>query len=262
VYLFVVWAEARHSERRILCDLAEHFRVLDVVEVQWSADETFARNLSRMYGDTLPARSDKELECGTGPFLAVVIEDERPRHGVRRTSSGMKLVNTSIFDARARYRAWTGGGYRVHASDSAAETERNLVLLFGTPTHEFRDRRPPVNGPRTHDADPVGTNGWKSTDEIVLALDAYGARVTQRSPDGNEITVQASDVWWAERIVGGNEVGPRVREVQVGGSTVELTLLEEPARGRHTLRTAIRRLRRAPLGKFRRPFEIAGDEPT
>ena len=37
VHLFVVWSEARAAERRILEDAAARFRLLDLVEVTWSA---------------------------------------------------------------------------------------------------------------------------------------------------------------------------------------------------------------------------------
>ena len=86
------------------------------------AGETFARNLSRMYGDDLPPNSAKELHCGNGPFLVAVVEDLRPRYRLRRTNRGLRILNSAVFDARRRYRRWTDGGYKVHASDSVAET--------------------------------------------------------------------------------------------------------------------------------------------
>lgn len=224
------------QEGRILADLAAHFTVLDVLEVTWTPDETFSRNLSRMYGDALPPGSDKEVHCGTGPCLAVVVQDRRPRFGLRRTGRGRQVLNSSVFDARLRYRRWTGGGYRVHASDSTAETERNLVLLFGAGTADFHSRRPSRDGARVHATDPVGTHGWASLDQLLLALEPYGARPasrpgTQARPGaGARLSLVASDVWWAERIAGGRELGPGVREVEVAGKPLELTIHAQPAR--------------------------------
>ncbi len=72
----------------------------------------------------------------------------------------------------------------MHASDSVAETERNLVLLFGAGSAEFHGRRPSMAGARVHAADPVGTHGWASLDQLLLALEPYGARPVSRPGAG------------------------------------------------------------------------------
>jgi hypothetical protein len=226
LYVFVLWSAARAEEERILADLAERFEVLDVVEVTWSPDERFSRSLTRMYGDALPPGSDKEVHCGTGPFLAVVVRDSGPRFRPRHAGGKRKLVNSRVYDARLRYREWTGGGYRVHASDSVLETDRNLVLLFGEGVEEFA-ARPPRAGVRAHAADPVGTSGWNSVDQLLRALAPYGARPAPAAGDV-ALRVVASDAWWAEHIAGGLEVGPGVREVQIGGRGVRLRIDQRP----------------------------------
>ncbi|NEM05922.1 hypothetical protein [Geodermatophilus normandii] len=247
VHLFVLWSEARALEQRILDDIAAHFTVLELVEVTWTPGEVFAGNLSRMYGDALPPGSDKEVHCGSGPFLAVVVRDERPRYRVRRTNRGPQLLPSNVFDARSRYRQWTGGGYRVHASDSTAEAERNLVLLLGRWSAEF----PRGDGAiRSTAGDPLGTDGWRSVGELVMALEAHGGSLASRStgPDCDRLTVRTPDAWWAERITGGHEVRPRVLDVPVADGTVRLDLVE--VRPRRTLnwvdhvRPVIRTLRR------------------
>jgi len=248
LYLFLLWSESRPQESRILADLSSQFTIRDLIDVHWTTDETFARNLTRMYGDALPPGSEKELHCGTGPFLAVVVEDHRPRYRVRRTSRGLTVLNSSIFDARLRYRRWTGGGYRVHASDSALETQRNLVLLFGKGTAEFRAGRPPVAGPRRYDADPIGTTGWDSIGQLLLALKTYGAQLITLSETEDKLTVIAIDVWWVERIAGGCELSPGVREVQVAGRSLELTFCEQARQRARFSRMIERRLSGGFLG--------------
>lgn len=176
-----------------------------------------------MYGDALPPGSDKERHCGNGPFLAVVVQDRRPVLRPRRTSKGIRVLNATVFDARQRYRAWTGGGYRVHASDSLLETERNLVLILGEAVDDLRARRPPPDGARSHPADPVGTAGWSSIDQLLLALRPYGARPSGEH-GAERLAVEAADVWWAEHIAGGLGIRPGVREVLVDGRPVELTI--------------------------------------
>jgi hypothetical protein len=231
VHLFVLWSESRTVEQRILDDLMSGFNVLDVIEVRWTPGEIFLTSLNRMYGDSLVAGSEKEVHCGTGPFLAVIVEDARPRYRFRRTNRGLKLLNSSIFDARRRYRDWTGGGYRVHASDSVEEAERNLVLLFGRHAGDFRAHPSAVLDIRRLEADPVGTQGWSSFDELATVLEAYGA-ILEESRDAPSLTVVAEDPWWAERIAGGREVGAGVREVEVAGTAVELRFIERPPRRR------------------------------
>lgn len=249
VHLFVLWSEARRQEDRILADLTARFVFLDVIEVTWTADATFARNLTRMYGDALPPGSDKELHCGTGPFLAVVVEDQCPRYRVRRTGRGRKLLNSAVFDARYRYRTWTGGGYRVHATDSVAETRRNLALLFGMRPADFQGAPQVDTRPRFWAADPVGTSGWDSVEQLGMVLGAFGGRIVSSASD--ELVVTTPDLWWAEHIAGGRDVGPGVRVVVVGTKRMKLILIERRPYLVRMLPT-LRRLGRPLTGVWRR----------
>jgi hypothetical protein len=243
VHLFALWSHARTVEKRILSDIAEHFRVLDVVEVTWASGDSFSQGLSRMYGTALPPGSHKEVHCGAGPFLVVVVEVDRPRYRPRRVGKRLKYVNAPVFDARRRYRQWTGGGHRVHASDSMVEADRNLALLFGRTTAAYRDRNAqPVWAFRSHAQDPVGTHGWDSVGQLLLTLGPYGNQVVDID-DG--LVVRTSDLWWAEQIAGGRAVADGVRELKVGGESVRLTLLEEPAERPAPLPADLRRVARA-----------------
>lgn len=213
-YVFIVWHSARSRQDRILADLAERFHVLAEVEVTWTPGVVFARSLTRMYGEALPPGSDKEQECGTGPFLLVVIEDKWPRMRLRRQRRRPMLHNTGVLAARSRYRTWAGGGNAVHASDSVVETERNLLLLLGLKA-TAAEQAPSAAG------DPVGTNGWASIEELERTLEPYGGRLSASDP----LTVLARDAWWSERIVGGLECGPGEREVQLADRPVRVRVL-------------------------------------
>jgi hypothetical protein len=231
-HLFVLWSASRSEEQRILDDLATHFTVLDIVEVTWTPGEVFARNLSRMYGDALPPGSDKEVHCGSGPFLAVVVRDDRPRYRLRRTNLGLELLDSTVFDARARYREWTGGGYRIHASDSPGEAGRNLALLLGRRPSDFDRELPRTEVVRGQAGDPLGTHGWESVDQLLMVLEAhsctpiYGATTT----DSDALTLRTPDAWWAERLAGGAPLGDRICALDVGEGSVRLTLIEVPPR--------------------------------
>ena len=240
VHVFVVWSEARGAEPRIRADLDATFRVLGQIRVTWSQGEIFTRSLSRMYGTALPPGSDKEVHCGTGPFLVVVVADDHPCYRIRGTNRGRRIVNSRVFDARRRYRLWTGDGYRVHASDSGEEAERNLVLLFGEGVDEFRHSAWHGDRPRDHAADPVGTRGWTSRPQLVRALEAYDCVVAGAARSGVRLDARAADVWWAERIAGGDEVAPAVRQVSVDGVPVRVEFRQR--RGRR-VRSVVRFVR-------------------
>lgn len=236
VHLFLLWSKARTEEAAILADIEARFEVLDRVEITWTQGPRFAGNLSRMYGSDLPPGSDKELHCGTGPLLVLVVADPHPRYRLRRTNRGVKVLNSNVFDARRRYRSWTGGGHKVHASDSVAETRRNLALLLGEPLAQLRGRRsPPGSRVRRLDADLAGADGWATREQLLLALRTHGARVGRPRSTGS-VTVTAADVWEVELVAGGRPAGPGRRTVPVAGEPVELTLRESrPARARALL---------------------------
>jgi hypothetical protein len=234
-HLFIIWSEARRHEPEILSDLSAHFVILEVIEVRWTLGATFARNLTRMYGDALPPNSEKEIVCGNGPFLAVVVKDPNPRYRLRRTRRGVKFPNANIFDARRRYRDLTGGGFRVHASVSPEESERNLVLLFGKHSNTYEEGRSESSPMRTQAADPVGTHGWASVEQLVDVLRVHGGDVVQMDRTGGELVFAASDLWWAEHIAGGRHIDAGGLVVQAGGRQVHLTLIED-SRTRRLLR--------------------------
>jgi hypothetical protein len=196
--VFVLWESARPSQRRILDDLARRFDVHDVLELTWPAG-VFSRNLTRLYGEALPQGSDKEHECGTGPFLVVVASDSRPRYATRRTTRGLRRVNKRAARAKSRYRRWTGGGFRVHGSLDRVEAERDLRLLLREGPGARAGRR--WDGVIRPDAtDPVG---WADTRDLVASVEA-ATPASLAGEDGAVVHIVAEDVWWATVIAGGD----------------------------------------------------------
>ena len=248
VHLFVLWSYARELEAAIVEDVRSRFDVLDEAEIAWTQGPGFAQNLSRFYGSDLPPGSEKELHCGDGPLLLLVVLDRHPRYRLRRTKRGARVLNTSVVDARQRYRDWTGGGHKVHASDSVAETRRNHALLLGLPVPDLRRPRPPHGeAPRRRlDTDLAGADGWDSLDQLWLALRTHGARGLRSSP--HRVTVWAADVWEVSLVAGGTETGPGRRSVRVADELVTVVVHEDPIRparaGLAALRARVRRARR------------------
>jgi hypothetical protein len=169
-----------------------------VLEVTWPR-ELFARNLTRLYGEALPSGSEKEQQCGTGPFLVVVATDTRPRYGVRRTTRGLRRVNTHLARAKARYRRWTGGGFLVHGSLDRSEAERDLRLLLREPA-DAHDGERWDGAIRPESTDPTA---WSDTHDLLAAIaSATPASLVEDETSG--IHIAAEDVWWAIVIAGGD----------------------------------------------------------
>jgi len=228
-HVFVIWSRARHAEDAIVADVAARFRLVDSVQVAWS-EEHFAQSLTRLYGTALPSGSEKERHGGTGPFLLLVVEVTRPRYARRRTGAGRTLVETSMLEARTRYRSWTGGGYRVHASLTREEAERDLYLLLGRRGGAFGDERTlgDLTRPRRLEADPIGTRGWRSLEELMTALDVTVRRNVVAARPPADVAVEVDDVWWATQIIAGRALGDSLHEVDVGGAPRVVELRQAP----------------------------------
>lgn len=170
LHLFIIWEHARIKEREILESLNGHFNILGVYEVKWS-DSKFSENLSRFYGSKLPRGSFKERHCGKGPFLLVVLEDRNPVYMERATSRGIEIVNVNTFDLKSLYRKWTGGGHRIHGTNSLKETNHDLTLLLGICADDYQRRSKKWNGLVTeYNNDLIGANGWNSIKQLFYVL--------------------------------------------------------------------------------------------
>lgn len=219
-HTFVIWSRARPKAQRILEDIARRFTIQDVSELSWS-EARFADNLTRFYLQQLPPGSNKEKHCGTGPFLVVVVEDPRPVHEPRATARGMVAVNAGMYDAKARYRSWTGGGHRVHASVSAKEADHDLLLLLGERAEAFRGGG--WDGTiRSRSQDLLGTEGWTNLRQLLAAVEltmtytllgpaeALGETLPETIDAPIDLLVE--DAWWAGVLL---DVHPAQHEVSM-----------------------------------------------
>lgn len=182
LHLFIVWEKGSDKLLDIVADLQAQFEVLRAYEMRWSR-RSFSRNLSRFYGQNLPPSSGKERHCGDGPFTLIVVRDNDPIYGPRNTSKGVVEVNLKAFDAKEKYRAWTGGGHRIHATNSPAETAHDLTLLLGVDAEKFQvqtrdtwDGMVPVMS-----RDLTGSEGWDSLSQLFSILNDTVAYVVLRN---------------------------------------------------------------------------------
>ena len=169
-----MWPYALARSEEILDDIRSRFRLVDIIELHWD-HQHFERNLARfygMYGMNLPQAAEKLEHCGSGPFLVIVVEDSAPVYEQRRTWHGVADVNVNLFDAKRKYRTWTGGGHRVHATNDPAEANHDLFLLLGRRTNEYVRDGSPWNGRvRRVEANLVGTTGWRDLSELFDTLE-------------------------------------------------------------------------------------------
>lgn len=184
--LFILWERARYQQEKILADMREHFAIVKQYEMCWTP-EIVSSNFTRFYGENLPSHSEKEQECGTGAFLLVVVLDENPRYEYRMTSHGRELVNAKMFDAKQRYRDWTGGGHKIHCSNSAAEFNHDITLLIGLNAEDFlrhiSEQTTTDGGIESLSQDVVGANGWESLNQLLYVLNATVNYVVMRGEE-------------------------------------------------------------------------------
>ncbi|HEX5447771.1 MAG TPA: hypothetical protein VFW90_01055 [Candidatus Saccharimonadales bacterium] len=170
IHLFILWENSRHVEEKLLADIESKFKVLKIYEVTWSK-EKFSENLSRFYGAKLPPNARKERHIGTGPFLAVIVEDKSPVYKVHATMQGNRKVNTNLFSTKEDHRAWAGGN-SVHATNSVKETNHDLTILFGKNTNDLVRGFSLKSGKHRQkwNHDIVGARGWENLKQLFYVL--------------------------------------------------------------------------------------------
>ena len=199
VHAVILWSTALTATDRIVADLAPSFELAGSYRVEWAPDR-FAENLRRLYGFALPERVDKTLGSGTDPFLLLVVRDPAPVYGPRPRSWGTGVANVALYDAKYRYREWTGGGFRVHTTIDRAEADRDLFLLLGRRSASFA-RVSGLDWERTPDpwrADVLGADGWRSPGELLTALELATGYALLRDPD----LLVPGETRWAADLIG------------------------------------------------------------
>lgn len=184
LHLIVLWETARGKEKGILEDMQKHVRILQAYDIQWTR-ERVADNFSRFYGVKLPDKSFKEIECGAGAFLLLVVRDEHPQYGYVETSRGHEQSNLTLFSLKEKYREWTNGGCKIHTTNSAAETNHDACLMLGKNYADLAASVPDSwDGSITHlERDITGADGWESMQQFFYTLNATIPYVVLRNEE-------------------------------------------------------------------------------
>lgn len=182
--LFIIWSNARFAEKKIIDDIKKKFKVLKIHEVIWEKSN-FSNNLTRFYGENLPKGSNKERTCGNDSFLLITVIDNDPIYRERKTSKGIKIVNTKMFDSKEMYRQWTGGGHRVHATNGRMEFKHDIVLLTGLSADDYyrtyKDNL--LKESMKQITSMVGEQGWSSLKQLLYVLNETVEYVVLRNFD-------------------------------------------------------------------------------
>ena len=169
VHLFIIWENALYKKEEIIKDIRENFEILSTYQIEWSLDN-FSENLSRFYGTNLPAGCGKEKHCGNGPFLLIIVKDKNPKYEKRQTSRGEEIVNAKMFDKKTYYREITGGGHKIHATNSVEETNHDITLLLGKNIEDFLKENTKKEETIKIKQDLFGAKEWESVNEMFYAL--------------------------------------------------------------------------------------------
>ncbi len=169
LHLFILWENALYKKEDIMKDINEKFEILNVYNITWSK-EKFSENLSRFYGTKLPNGSQKEKHCGNGTFLLVIVIDKNPVYDYRDTTAGRELVNINMFDSKSKFRELTGGGHRVHCTNSVYEVNHDLTLLLGKNASDYLSKLEKEKREICLNQDLVGANGFNNIEDAFYLL--------------------------------------------------------------------------------------------
>lgn len=185
VHLMIIWSKAQSYKDYILDDLRKDFEILKIFRCQWDKDK-FLDNFFVFYSHSQSHRErnnyrrlleNKVNVCGDGEFTAIILRDDHPLFEERETSGGVRKVNTRVFDKKYAYREMVGGGHRIHSSDDAWETNKDLTILFGMNTEDFCQKfnladssveRLPEEEEWRHNC--LGVGGYRSISDLFYVL--------------------------------------------------------------------------------------------
>lgn len=166
-HIFILWEKAQPKKADILSDIQTDMHIIKVCDITWDK-KFFSENLTRFYGLNLPKNSFKEKHVGNGTFTLIFVKDPSPRYQKRLTSKGIKSVNVNMFDRKELYRRWTGGGHKVHATNSETETRHDLAFLLGMTPEDVEMSADKIPGELKMNT--AGLNAWDSLDTLFYVL--------------------------------------------------------------------------------------------
>jgi hypothetical protein len=186
LHLFIIWEKARYAEKEILAEIECKFNIVQTYSITWSRYQV-GNNFTRFYGANLPRNSGKEKHCGSGEFKLIVVIDEKPKYEDRLTSKGVRRVNANMFDTKSILRSITGGGHKIHGTDSEEETKHDLVLLTGLSISDFLRKHTQREEDVIYKSDLLGCHGWDSFEQLFYVLNECSEYIVLRNVENIDL---------------------------------------------------------------------------
>ena len=188
LHLTIIWQNGRNQEKKILEYIFNNFELVEKYKVNWNKD-LFRKNLSCFYGANLTNVSHKEEHCGNGEFVLITFYDNKPKYGIVETSRGSETVNLNLFNIKEKFRNWTGGGHKIHTTNSVKETNHDLTLLLGLNYNDYEKSiivknykaEENINKILNHSKNIVGVGGWDSLEQLFYVMNATTEYVVLRN---------------------------------------------------------------------------------
>ena len=188
LHLFIIWENGRYKEKEIVKSISEKFELVEKYKVNWNKN-LFGKNLTTFYGTNLPPKSDKEKHCGNGEFLLIIFYDNDPKYSYVKTSRGEERVNVNVYSCKEKFRDLTGGGHKIHSTNSPLETNHDLTLLLGVNYNDyelllkknFNPNKKNENIIKNVPENIIGVNGWESLEQLFYAMNSSLDYVVMRN---------------------------------------------------------------------------------
>ena len=204
LHLVIIWENGRYKEREIVNFISQKFKLVEKYKINWNKN-LFGKNLTTFYGTNLPPKSEKEKHVGRGEFLLVTFYDYDPKYDYVKTSRGLERVNVNIFSCKEKFRALTGGGHKIHSTNSPIETNHDLTLLLGINYNDYeKSLKKKLNNYKNNENiirntpnNIIGVNGWESLGQLFYVMNSSLNYVVLRNfeylPD-NKFSKEHGDV--------------------------------------------------------------------
>jgi len=204
LHLIIIWENGRYKEKEIVNSISKKFELVEKYKVNWNK-KLFGKSLTTFYGTNLPPNSDKEKHCGNGEFLLITFYDNDPKYDYVKTSRGKERVNVNIFSCKEKFRDLTGGGHKIHSTNSPLETNHDLTLLLGINYNDyelslkekFNSNKKNENIIKNVPDKIIGVNGWESLEQLFYIMNSSLDYVVMRNfeylPE-NRFSVEHGDI--------------------------------------------------------------------
>ena len=188
LHLIIIWENGRYKEKEIIKSISEKFEFVEKYKVNWNKN-LFGKNLTTFYGTNLPPKSDKEKHCGNGEFLLIIFYDNDPKYSYVKTSRGEERVNVNVYSCKEKFRDLTGGGHKIHSTNSPLETNHDLTLLLGVNYNDyelllkknFNPNKKNENIIKNVPENIIGVNGWESLEQLFYVMNSSLDYVVMRN---------------------------------------------------------------------------------